>query len=76
MLALMSMSLVLYDLRGSNGACLRFDRLASVILVSMKTEYFLKNADTSWMKLSMEFPSSLANNNRASLVRFLAKKRQ
>ena len=38
-LALISRNLFMYTLNGSKDACLRFQRSASVTLVSMKTEY-------------------------------------
>ena len=41
-LALISRNLFMYALNGSKGACLRFQRSASVTLVSMKTEYFFQ----------------------------------
>ena len=66
----------MYALNGSKGACLRFQRSASVTLFSMKTEYCLRNVDTNWVKLSIEFSSSPANHSRAAPVRFSAKKRQ
>lgn len=75
-LVLISLNLFMYTLNGSKGACLRFHRSASVTLVSIKTEYCLKNGHTSWVKLSIEFSSRPANHSRAALVRFSAKKRQ
>ena len=53
-LALISLNLFLYTFNGSKGACLRFQRSASVTLVSMKTEYCLRNIDTNWVKLTCE----------------------
>ena len=66
----------MYALNGSKGACLRFQISATVTLVSTKAEYCLRNADTNWVKLSIEFSSSPANHSRAAPVRFSAKKRQ
>ena len=74
-LALISLNLFMYALNGSKGACLRFQRSVSVTLVSMKTEYCLRNADNNWVKLSIEFSSRPANHSSAAPVRFLAKKR-
>ena len=51
----------MYALNGSKGARLRFQRSASVTLVSMKAEYYLRNVDTNWVKLSIEFSSRPAN---------------
>ena len=46
-LALISLNLYMYVLNGSKGACLRFQRSASVTFVSMKTEYYLRNVHTN-----------------------------
>ena len=75
-LALISWNLFMYALNGSKGACLRFQRSASVTLVSMKTEYCLRNVDANWVKLSIEFSYNPANHSREAPVRFSAKKRQ
>ena len=74
-LALISLNLFIYALNGSKGSCLRFQMSASVTLVSMKTEYCLRNVDTNWVKLSIEFSSRPAKHSRAAPVRFSAKKR-
>ena len=75
-LALISRNLFMYALKGLKGACLRFQRSASVTLVSMKTEYCYRNVDTNWVKLSIEFSSSPTNHSSAAPVRFSTKKRQ
>ena len=75
-LALISLNLFMYALNGLKGACLRFQRSASVTLLYMKTKYCLRNVDTNWVKLSIEFSSRPENHSKAAPVRFLAKKRQ
>ena len=52
-----------------------FHKSGFVVLVSMKTKYCFSNADTSWPKLSMEFPSSHVNHFKEDQVRFSAKMR-
>lgn len=73
-MALMSLNLLMYVLRGSNGTCLRFHISVSVALVSIKAEYCFRKADTSWVKLSIEFPSRPANHYRAGPEGFLRKR--
>lgn len=62
--------------RGSNGTFLGFQKSSSVALVFMKTEYYFRKVDTSWVKLSMEFPSEPTTHSRAGPTKFSAKKRQ
>ncbi|CAN6860425.1 unnamed protein product, partial [Brassica oleracea] len=54
-LPLISRNLFMYALSGSKGACLRFQRSASVTLVSMKIEYCFRNVDTNWVNDTITF---------------------
>ncbi|XP_013713649.1 keratin, type II cytoskeletal 2 epidermal-like [Brassica napus] len=65
-LPLISRNLFMYALSGSKSACLRFQRSASVTLVSMKTEYCFRNVGTNWESGSVKKRSYGSMQRRSS----------